>query len=115
VPVPLGAPDAPAGEPDDERVNLSVYIGKDHVWVGLSRVNEFQELARGTDLADTLTRALQEQKASAFFADRTDLEIGADDGVSYADVVSVIDVATKAGFTDWRLARLQALSARPTL
>ena len=115
VPVPLGAPDAPAGEPDDERVNLSVYIGKDHVWIGLSRVNEFQELAPGADLADALTRALQQQKASAFFADRADIEIGADDGVSYADVVSVIDVATKTGFSDWRLARLQALSARPTL
>ena len=83
--------------------------------VGLSRVDEFQQLARGPGLADALARALKEQKASAFFADRTDIEIGADDAVSYADVVRVIDAAAKVGFTDCRLVRLQELSARPTL
>ena len=114
APAPLPAPGAPPVDPDDERVNLSVFLSPGHVWVGLSRVNEFQEIAAGPDLAAALAKALQAEKASAFFADRTDLEIGADDDVGYADVVTAIDAATRAGFIHWRLVRPQRLSARPT-
>src|SRR5882762_11994465 len=34
---------------DDEHVTLSVLVQADRIWVGLSRVNEFQEIAKLPD------------------------------------------------------------------
>jgi hypothetical protein len=101
---------------DDESVSLSIYVTKDAVWVGVSRVADFVELKRdGGKLADQLLRTLQEKKKSAFFADRSDLEIAGDDDVPYGDVVDAIDVAVKAGFTEWRFTDPRGLAARPQL
>jgi biopolymer transport protein ExbD len=123
VPVPLatGAPwhqlklASLASLDEDERVVLSVLVTKDKVWVGLSRVNEFTEFDRGPDLEKKLLENLQQQKQSAFFADRTDIEIAGDDDVTYGDVVHVLHTVNTAGFTDWRLSHPQRLAARPDL
>src|SRR5499426_4376456 len=37
---------------DDERVILSVLVQSDRIWVGLSRVNEFQEIPKKGDEHD---------------------------------------------------------------
>ena len=37
---------------DDERVILSVLVQADRIWVGLSRVNEFQEIPKKGDQQD---------------------------------------------------------------
>jgi hypothetical protein len=56
---------------------------------------------------------LQDHKASAFFADRRDLEIAGADDVVYGDVVKTIEIATKLGFTDWTVLPPAGLAARP--
>jgi hypothetical protein len=97
---------------EDRGMTLSILITRQHIWVGLSRVNEFQELVRGESQSGELSKALAAHK-SKHFAKRTDLEIAAADDVSYGELVNVIDLATKAGFVDWQLTDPQALTARP--
>jgi biopolymer transport protein TolR len=106
---------------DDETVTLSVLVQADRIWVGLSRVNEFQEIpktAEGHDWTKFET-ALKDHKASAFFADRADLEIAAESTtaskVSYQDVIKAMDVAVKVGFIDVGLSDPAGLAARPSL
>jgi hypothetical protein len=95
---------------DSEIVRISVLVQSDKIWVGISRVNEFQELRR--DPAKLAT-VLKEHKASAFFADRHDIEIAGDPGASYIDVINAIKAAQGAGFTNWQLTDPYGLSARP--
>ena len=65
------------GTCDDPK--LSVLIDADEIWVGVSRVNDFQKIPRtaaGYDWAK-LEDALKLQKASAFFDHKTAIEIAA--------------------------------------
>ena len=65
---------------DDEHVTLSVLVTNEKIWVGLSRINQFQEIPnKGTERDwDRFENTLKENKASAFFADRSDIEIAAE-------------------------------------
>lgn len=106
---------------DDEHVTLSVLLQADRIWVGLSRVNEFQEIPKKADQPDweKFESTLKEHKASAFFADRTDIEVAAesttDAPVKYQDIIHAMDVALKVGFIDVGLTDPGGLAARPTL
>jgi len=107
---------------DDETVTLSVLVQSDRIWVGLSRVNEFQEipkLAEGDQDWVKFETTLKEHKASAFFADRADLEIAAESTlqspVKYQDIIRAMDFAVKVGFIDVGLSDPAGLAARPSL
>ena len=107
---------------DDETVTLSVLVQADRIWVGLSRVNEFQEIPKKADNEqdwEKFETTLKEHKASAFFADRADLEIAVESTqqqpVKYNDVVHAMDVAVKVGFIDVGLSDPAGLAARPSL
>lgn len=106
---------------DDETVTLSVLVQADRIWVGLSRVNEFQEIPKAAEGQDwtKLETTLKEHKASAFFADRADIEIAAESTtqqpVKYQDVIQAMDVAVKVGFIDVGLSDPAGLAARPSL
>jgi len=106
---------------DDEHVTLSVLVQADRIWVGLSRVNEFQDIPKKAEEQDweKLETTLKEHKASAFFADRSDLEIAAESTtaapVKYQDIIHAMDVAVKVGFIDVGLSDPQGLAARPSL
>ncbi|HEU0030640.1 MAG TPA: AgmX/PglI C-terminal domain-containing protein [Kofleriaceae bacterium] len=123
IPVPVGtggrwnapalARDPSAAVADDERVNLSILVTKTTVWIGLSRVNEFQEIRRDGSEWDALAKALAAHKASAFFVDRSDVELAGEDEVTYRDVVTAFERARAAGFSDARVIHPYALSARP--
>jgi len=107
---------------DDETVVLSVLVTRDKIWVGLSRVNEFQEIPNKTpDEPDweKFETTLKDHKASAFFADRADIEIAAESTtastVEYKQVIHAMDVAVKVGFIDVGLSDPAGLAARPTM
>jgi len=106
---------------DDETVTLSVLVQADRIWVGLSRVNEFQEIPKKAEDQDweKFETTLKEHKASAFFADRADLEIAAESTtqspVRYQDVIRAMDYAIKVGFIDVGLSDPAGLAARPSL
>jgi biopolymer transport protein ExbD len=107
---------------DSETVILSVLVQSDKIWVGLSRVNEFQDipkLASGEHDWDKFETTIKQHKTSAFFADRADIEIAAESTlqspVKYQDVIHAMDVAVKVGFIDVGLSDPAGLAARPTL
>src|SRR6476660_4996150 len=106
---------------DDETVTLSVLVQADRIWVGLSRVNEFQEIPKKGDQQDweKLETTLKEHKASAFFADRSSIEVAGESTtqapVPYQDVIHAMDVAVKVGFIDVGLTEPAGLAARPSL
>src|ERR1043165_6275790 len=106
---------------DDEHVTLSVLVQADRIWVGLSRVNEFQDIPKKGDDQDwdKLESTLKEHKSSTFFADRSDLEIAAESTtaapVKYQDIIHAMDLAVKVGFVDVGLSDPQGLAARPSL
>jgi hypothetical protein len=100
---------------DDERVVLSVLATSEQIWVGVSRLNEFQRIASGPSQVAELASVLATHKASVFFVDRADVELAAEGDVTYAAFVEVIEAATAAGFTAWRETEPNGLTARPTL
>ena len=106
---------------DDEHVTLSVLVQADRIWVGLSRVNEFQEIPKKGEDQDweKFETTLKEHKASAFFADRTDIEVAAESTtaapVAYQDIIHAMDVAVKVGFIDVGLTDPAGLAARPQM
>jgi biopolymer transport protein ExbD len=107
---------------DNETVILSVLVQSDKLWVGLSRVNEFQDipkLASGEHDWDKFETTIKQHKTSAFFNDRADIEIAAESTiqspVKYQDVIHAMDVAVKVGFIDVGLSDPAGLSARPQL
>jgi hypothetical protein len=91
-------------------VKISVLVQADKTWIGLSRINEFIECR---DLAK-LESELVKQKKSAFFAERSDIDI-AGELVPYGAVVQAIEAANRAGFTDWVVSSPSLLAARPAL
>ena len=106
---------------DEETVTLSVLVTNDRIWLGLSRVNDFQEIPKiGAEHDWTkFETTLKEHKASSFFSDRSDLEIAAESTtaapVNYQDIIHAMDVAVKVGFVDVGLSDPAGLAARPTM
>ena len=111
---------------DDEHVTLSVLVQSDRIWVGLSRVNEFQDIPKKAGAEseqdwEKFEATLKEHKTSAFFTnpERNDLEIAAESTatapVKYQDIIHAMDIAVKVGFTDVGLSDPQGLAARPSL
>jgi biopolymer transport protein ExbD len=107
---------------DDEHVTLSILVQADRIWVGLSRVNEFQEIAKlasGEQDWDKLKTTLEVHKKSAFFQERQDVEIAAESTqqspVKYQDIIHAMDTAVQVGFIDVGLSDPAGLAARPTL
>lgn len=105
----------------DEQVTLSVLVQSDRIWVGLSRVNEFQEIPKKGDEHDwdKFETTLKEHKSSAFFADRTGIEIAGESTtqspVEYKSVIRAMDLAVKVGFIDVGLTDPAGLAARPQM
>jgi biopolymer transport protein ExbD len=102
-------------------VTLSVLVQSDRIWVGLSRVNEFQEIPKKADEHDwdKFETTLKEHKSSAFFADRSDIEIAGESTsqaqVEYQSVIRAMDLAVKTGFIDVGLTDPAGLAARPQM
>jgi len=106
---------------DDPDPKLSVLVEPDQIWIGVSRVNEFEKIPKVGNDYDwaKLEATLKQQKASAYFLDKHDIEIAANSSpsapVSYQSLIAAMDVAVKVGFVDVGLTEPNSLSARPTL
>lgn len=107
---------------DDERVTLSILVTAEKIWVGLSRVNEFQEIPKiGQEHNwEQLKKTLEDhRKPGGFFQDRQDLEVAGESTlaspVKYQDIIRAMDIALATGFKDVGLSDPLGLAARPTL
>lgn len=108
---------------DEEKVVLSVLIQPDAIWLVQSRIGEQQSIPRTGDPTvywGTFASSLAELKKSAFFVDRSDMELAAesisnDQKVVYQDLIYAMDIAKKTGFTDIGLTDRDGLTAKPQL
>lgn len=102
---------------DNEQVRASILIQENTIWVGLSRINEFRQIKKeGEDYNwAALREVLTEHKSLPYFAEREDIEVAAEDDITYQTIISVMDTAVDAGFIDVGLADPSSLSARPQL
>lgn len=108
-------------KPDTEDPQLSVLVEADGIWIGVSRLEEYERIpktATGYDWA-TLETRLRAHKASSVFADRTNMQVAADSTrvapVPYQAMVLAMDTAMKAGFRDVNISDPAGLYARPRL
>jgi hypothetical protein len=115
------APGEPCLDNGCDDPTLSVLIDSDDIWVGVSRVNDFEKIPRTAAGYDwgRLEDSLKQHKASAFFNDRTGIEIAANSTtahpISYQALIATMDIAVKTGFVDVGVTDPRGLSARPTL
>lgn len=102
---------------EEEQVRASILIQENTIWVGLSRINSFNQVPKeGEEYNWTaLFDLLKEHKDSSYFTDREDIEIAADENIPYQAIISTMDTAIAAGFIDVGLADPASLSARPQL
>jgi biopolymer transport protein ExbD len=115
------APGEPCLDGDCADPKLSVLIEPDDIWIGVSRVNDFEKIPKtpaGYDWG-RLEDALRAHKASVFFDGKSAIEIAAASTaaqpVSYQSLIAAMDIAVKTGFVDVGVTDPQGLSARPTL
>lgn len=101
---------------EEEMVVLSVLLATGRTWIGLSRVNEFQEIPAAAERPDfeKLQSTLKEHKRSAFFTDRADIELGAEAGTS-GDILTMLGIACDTGFIDVAVLPVEELGAVPKL
>lgn len=91
---------------DNENPVLSVLVQPDKIQIGLSRVNEFQEIPKkGADHDwEKYTATLKQHKASSYFQGRSDIEIAAESTpttpVKYQDIIYAMDIAKQVEFID---------------
>lgn len=104
---------------DHREPELSVLIEADEIWVGVSRLDEFERIPRGEAGHDwaRLERALSDHKRSSLFANTSTIQLAAESTraapVSYQALVSAMDVARKSGFETVNLSDADGLAARP--
>jgi hypothetical protein len=107
--------DKPGHPGADETVVLSVLMQKERTWVALSRINEFQEIPRReTHDFEKIETTLKQHKDSAFFVDRTDMELAVGEGTAY-EVMMMLNIACDVGFVDLAVVREDQLTVRPQL
>lgn len=99
--------------PDEIQVNASILLTKNEVWVGLTtgdrrQINSDGESYDWQGLEDTLT----EYKKMGDFATRSDIEIAAEDDVSYQTIIDAMDTAIATEFRDIGFVDPQSLSVR---
>ena len=122
VPVPAGtggpwhgtgaSRDAAQAVADVPEPQLSILVAADKtIWVGTT-AGDRVKLAPAADQAAQLEKALRDHRASAAFASRADVEIAAEDEVTYGAVVAVIDAAARIGFRRWAILDPASTSVR---
>jgi len=103
---------------DEPTVELTLYITPKIFWVGLSRINEFQEVRReGLEPKgpEFLARVVTLHKRSAVFAGRDTLELTADGRIAYSEVIAAGAIAAAAGWDLLRIVAKDRASAIPQL
>lgn len=102
-----------------EDPELAVLVESDDVWIGVSRVNEFQRIPNTPTGYDwnAVAVALRAHKVSGLFATTDRIQIAGasanDRRVSYQALVAAMDVAVRAGFVDVGITDPAGLATRP--
>ncbi len=106
---------------DNPEPELSVLVEADEIWVGVSRIEEYERIpktATGYDWTK-LELSLRAHKTTGLFIDNTVIQVAAEstkaEPVPYQAMVAAMDVALKVGFSDVKITDPNGLAARPHL
>lgn len=99
--------------PQEPPINISVLVAQDSHWIGLT-TGDRRQIKKAGDEWDYagLEQVLTEYKAQAIFTTRSDIEIAAEDGVPYQQIISTMDKAIGKGFQDIGFVDPNSLSVR---
>lgn len=102
--------------PSANKPALSVFLDTKTIWVGVTQIDEFTQIADLPDGRDfeKLDSVLRSMKAGEQFAERTDIELAVSTGTA-DDVLAALRAAMNAGFIDIAILAPDALSAKPSL
>ena len=97
---------------DVNKPYASILVTKNEVWVGMT-TGDLRRINKDGDNQDWqgLREVLDDYKKGVF-ADRSDIEVAAEDDVVYQDVISAMDTAIGAQFRDIGFIDPQSLSVR---
>jgi biopolymer transport protein ExbD len=97
---------------DQNKPYASILVTKNEVWVGMT-TGDLRRINKDGDKQDWqgLREVLDDYKKTTF-ADRSDIEVAAEDDVIYQDVISAMDTAIGAQFRDIGFIDPQSLSVR---
>lgn len=97
---------------DVNEVTGSILVTKNEVWVGLSS-GDLRRINKDGDKQDWMgLREVLDDYKKGPLADRSDIEVAAEDDVVYQDVISAMDTAIGAQFRDIGFIDPQSLSVR---
>ncbi len=109
--------DKPTKNPRFQEPQLSLFLDKDHTWLGFSEINEFYDLPVLADKSpdfDKLKDTLRGRRNEKAFAERNDIELAASTGTA-RDVLAAFETCCNEGFNDIAVLMPDQLSARPQL
>lgn len=108
--------DATKEQDEDPPVNISVLLTTNEIWVGLTTGDRRQIRNEGDKYDwDSLEETLQEYREMPVFAGppmRADIEIGAEDEVTYQTVINAMDYSIGTQFRDIGYVDPSSLSVR---
>jgi biopolymer transport protein TolR len=97
---------------DTNEVTGSILVTKNEVWVGLSS-GDLRRINKDGDQQDWMgLREVLDDYKKGPLADRSDIEVAAEDDVVYQDVISAMDTAIGAQFRDIGFIDPQSLTVR---
>lgn len=113
---PKGLVNTPQETEEEPKIEASILLNEDGIYVGLSRINHSVKIERDGDDYNwpKLAEILDEHKAE-YFEDRQALDIGAEDKVTYQSIITAMDYAIASGFIDVGLSQPNRLAAREAL
>jgi len=99
---------------DEEKAQVSVHITEPKIWVGVSLLNLQAAIPKKGKNYDwpKLTELLTKYKKNAQLEGRSDIEIAADPKVEYQELVSAMEGAVAAQFTDVNMMNPRELTVK---
>jgi biopolymer transport protein ExbD len=102
-----------AVQPVDEKVYASILVTENEVWIGQTLGDRRQIAKAGTEYDwEALNEALKEYRENPVLKERFDIEIGAEDKVSYQSIITAMDYAIANQFRDVGFVDPQSLSVK---
>lgn len=97
----------------ENKVYASILVTENEVWIGQTLGDRRQIAKEGGDYDwEALDEVLKEYRELPVLKDRIDIEIAADDKVTYQSVISAMDGAIANGFRDVGFVDPQSLSVK---
>lgn len=105
--------DATKALDEEPPVNASILLTQNEIWVGLTLGDRRQIRSEGDSYDwQGLEEVLAEYREMPVFEGRSDIEVAAEDDVSYQDVINTMDYAIATDFRDIGFVDPQSLSVR---